>query len=84
MEPAIKAIDMPPKANQLDPLVASPDDQFQNVVFSVLLAILNDPLLGTYHTAAIEAIMSIFKIQGMKCIAVLSQVINSSSFNKIC
>lgn len=81
MEPAIKAIGAPPKANQIDPLAASPDDQFQNVVFSRLLAILNDPLLGTYHTAAIEAIMSIFKIQGMKCIAVLSQVFTYSGFN---
>jgi len=82
MEPAVKAIGVPPKANQLEPLTASPDDQFQNVVFSRLLAILNDPLLGTYHMAAIEAVMSIFKIQGMKCIAILSEVITSFGFNE--
>ena len=81
MQPAVKATGGSPKANQLDPLIASPDDLFQSVVFSHLLAILNDPLLGNYHTAAIQAIMSIFKIQGMKCIAVLSQVITSSGFN---
>ncbi|KAJ7180725.1 phosphatidylinositol 3-kinase [Mycena filopes] len=51
------------------------DDYFQTVVMSALLAILKDPSLNNHHHTVIEAIMSIFKTQGLKCVAFLPQVI---------
>ncbi|KAF7356539.1 Serine/threonine-protein kinase TOR [Mycena venus] len=51
------------------------DDYFQTVVMSGLLAILKDPSLNNHHHTVIEAIMSIFKTQGLKCVAFLPQVI---------
>ncbi|KAJ6515088.1 phosphatidylinositol 3-kinase [Mycena vitilis] len=60
--------------NQPSAATAS-DDYFQTVVMSALLAILKDPSLNNHHHTVIEAIMSIFKTQGLKCVAFLSQVI---------
>ncbi|KAJ7759255.1 phosphatidylinositol 3-kinase [Mycena metata] len=54
---------------------AASDDYFQTVVMSGLLAILKDPSLNNHHHTVIEAIMSIFKTQGLKCVAFLPQVI---------
>ncbi|KAF8216580.1 phosphatidylinositol 3-kinase [Mycena galopus ATCC 62051] len=51
------------------------DDYFQTVVMTGLLAILKDPSLNNHHHTVIEAIMSIFKTQGLKCVAFLPQVI---------
>ncbi len=50
------------------------DDYFQTVVITSLLAILKDPALSSHHHAVIEAIMSIFKTQGLKSVAFLPQV----------
>ncbi|KAJ7429881.1 phosphatidylinositol 3-kinase [Mycena galericulata] len=51
------------------------DDYFQTVVMAALLAILKDPSLSNHYHTVIEAIMSIFKTQGLKCVAFLPQVI---------
>ncbi|KAF7309844.1 Serine/threonine-protein kinase TOR [Mycena indigotica] len=56
-------------------LSPSSDDYFQTVVMNALLEILKDPSLNTHHHTAIEAIMSIFKTQGLKCVAFLPRVI---------
>lgn len=56
------------------PLAAAPDDYFQSVVIVSLLSILKDPALSSLHHAVIEAIMSIFKTQGLKCVGYLPQV----------
>jgi FKBP12-rapamycin complex-associated protein len=56
------------------PNVSTSDDYFQTVVMSALLTILKDPSLNNHHHTVIEAIMSIFKTQGLKCVAFLPQV----------
>jgi FKBP12-rapamycin complex-associated protein len=53
---------------------AASDDYFQTAVITALLAILKDQSLNNHHPAVIEAIMSIFKIQGLKCVTLLPQV----------
>jgi FKBP12-rapamycin complex-associated protein len=50
------------------------DDYFQTVVITSLLAILKDQSLNNHHHTVIEAIMSIFKTQGLKCVTFLPQV----------
>jgi FKBP12-rapamycin complex-associated protein len=55
-------------------LAASPDDYYQKVAVQALLKILKDPSLSTHHHGVIEAIMSMFKTQGLKCVAFLPQV----------
>ncbi|KAJ6619840.1 atypical/PIKK/FRAP protein kinase [Mycena sp. CBHHK59/15] len=61
--------------NQPNASSTASDDYFQTVVMSSLLAILKDPSLSNHHHTVIEAIMSIFKTQGLKCVAFLPQVI---------
>lgn len=56
------------------PTTASSDDYFQTVVINHLLDILKDQTLSAQHHTVIEAIMSIFKTQGLKCVAFLPQV----------
>ena len=51
------------------------DDYFQSVVINSLLAILKDQTLSAHHHTVIEAIMSIFKTQGLKCVSFLPQII---------
>ncbi|KAF7308846.1 Serine/threonine-protein kinase TOR [Mycena kentingensis (nom. inval.)] len=51
------------------------DDYFQTTVMNALLDILKDPALNTHYHNVIEAIMSIFKTQGLKCVAFLPKVI---------
>jgi hypothetical protein len=53
---------------------AAADDYFQTVVITALLAILKDQALSNHHPTVIEAIMSIFKTQGLKCVTFLPQV----------
>jgi serine/threonine-protein kinase mTOR len=50
------------------------DDYFQTVVINALLGILKDQSLSNQHHTVIEAIMSIFKTQGLKCVMFLPQV----------
>jgi serine/threonine-protein kinase mTOR len=56
-----------------NPSGSGSDDHFQNVVINALLAILRDPSLSAQHYTVIEAIMHIFKSQGLKCVAFLPQ-----------
>lgn len=55
-------------------LSAGADDYYQKVAIQTLLGILKDPSLNTHHHGVIEAIMSMFKTQGLKCVAFLPQV----------
>ncbi|KAI0064021.1 atypical/PIKK/FRAP protein kinase [Artomyces pyxidatus] len=51
------------------------DDYYQTVVVNALLSILKDQSLSSHHHTVIEAIMSIFKTQGLKCVTFLPQII---------
>ena len=53
----------------------STDDYYQNVAIDALITILKDPSLSTHHHAVIEAIMYMFKTQGLKCVTFLPQII---------
>ncbi|KAF7309821.1 Serine/threonine-protein kinase TOR [Mycena indigotica] len=53
---------------------SSTDDYFQTVVMSGLLRVLKDPASSPQHHTAIEAIMAIFKTQGLKCVGSLPQI----------
>ncbi|KAJ7667024.1 phosphatidylinositol 3-kinase [Mycena rosella] len=50
------------------------DDYFQTVVVAALLRVLRDPASSGHHHTVIEAIMSIFKTQGLKCVGSLPQI----------
>ena len=54
---------------------SSSDDYYQSVVINKLLLILKDQALNSHHHTVIEAIMSIFKTQGLKCVTFLPQVV---------
>ncbi|KDR80665.1 hypothetical protein GALMADRAFT_222261 [Galerina marginata CBS 339.88] len=72
-ETAVAAVNQVPVAQH----TATPasDDYFQTVVITALLAILKDQALSSHHHTVIEAIMSIFKTQGLKCVTFLPQII---------
>ncbi|KAJ7086196.1 atypical/PIKK/FRAP protein kinase [Mycena epipterygia] len=53
---------------------AGTDDYFQTVVVSALLRVLKDPASSGHHHTVIEAVMSIFKTQGLKCVGSLPQI----------
>lgn len=66
----------------VDPVSTSAsDDYFQTVVVNSLLVILSDHSLSNHHHTVIEAIMSIFKTQGLKCIAFLPRVRIGAAFD---
>ena len=50
------------------------DDYYQTVAINSLLNVLKDQTLNNHHHKVIEAIMSIFKTQGLKCVTFLPQV----------
>jgi len=50
---------------------SSSDEYYQAVVINTLLTVLKDPSLQLNHHAAIEAIMNIFRTQGLKVLAFL-------------
>ncbi|KAH7890784.1 phosphatidylinositol 3-kinase [Phlebopus sp. FC_14] len=51
------------------------DDYYQTVVIGSLLAVLRDQSMSNHHHTVIEAIMNIFKTQGLKCVTFLPQII---------
>ncbi|KDN41769.1 putative TOR1-1-phosphatidylinositol 3-kinase [Tilletiaria anomala UBC 951] len=53
----------------------SSEDYFQNVAINALINILKDQSLSTHHHAVIEAVMYMFKTQGLKCVAFLPQIV---------
>lgn len=67
--PAVNAVPTTHTANS-----SSSDDYYQTVVITSLLAVLKDQSLSSHHHTVIEAIMSLFKTQGLKCVTFLPQV----------
>ncbi|KAH7327672.1 atypical/PIKK/FRAP protein kinase [Rhizoctonia solani] len=69
------------KTNPHDPAAVlhasgtSSEDYYQTVVFNALLGILKDNALQSNHYASIDAIMSIFKTQRLRCVPFLPQII---------
>jgi FKBP12-rapamycin complex-associated protein len=57
----------------------SPDEFYQRVAINALVQVLHDPTNTTHHWAAVEALMLIFKTQGLKCVSYLPQVRNQAS-----
>lgn len=53
---------------------SSSDEYYQAVVINALLSVLKDPSLQLNHFSAIEAIMNIFRTQGLKAVAFLPEV----------
>ncbi|EIN09563.1 FAT-domain-containing protein [Punctularia strigosozonata HHB-11173 SS5] len=53
----------------------SSDDYYQTVVIRSLLGVLRDSSLSAQHHTVIEAIMAIFKTQGLKCVTFLPEII---------
>ncbi|KAJ3508971.1 hypothetical protein NMY22_g16449 [Coprinellus aureogranulatus] len=72
-ETAIAAVNQVPVAQGT--ASTSSDDYFQTVVIDALLAILKDQSLNSHHHTVIEAIMAIFKTQGLKCVTFLPRII---------
>ncbi|KIM49486.1 hypothetical protein M413DRAFT_21701 [Hebeloma cylindrosporum] len=72
-ETAVAAVNQVPVAQHTP--TSTSDDYFQTVVITSLLSILKDQALSSHHHAVIEAIMSIFKTQGLKCVTFLPQII---------
>jgi serine/threonine-protein kinase mTOR len=62
---------------------SSPDDYYQTVAINALLSILRDQSQTGQHHKVIEAIMSIFKTQGLRCVAFLPQVSFSCCRNRV-
>jgi hypothetical protein len=60
--------------------VSGADDYFQTVVINALLVILKDQALSSHHHTVIDAVMSIFKTQGLKCATFLPQVCWPAAF----
>ncbi|GHJ88255.1 hypothetical protein NliqN6_4657 [Naganishia liquefaciens] len=52
----------------------SPDEFYQRVAINALVQVLHDPTNTTHHWAAVEALMLIFKTQGLKCVSYLPQI----------
>ncbi|KZT27933.1 phosphatidylinositol 3-kinase [Neolentinus lepideus HHB14362 ss-1] len=67
---AVNAIPLTQNSNS-----AASDDYYQTVVINALLNVLKDQSLSSHHHTVIEAIMSIFKTQGLKCVTFLPQII---------
>ncbi|KZS94646.1 atypical/PIKK/FRAP protein kinase [Sistotremastrum niveocremeum HHB9708] len=67
----VLAINMIPTAKT--PNLAS-DDYFQGVVVTSLIGMLKDASLSNHHHQVVEAIMTIFKTQGLKCAVHLPQI----------
>lgn len=57
-----------------DDLGPSSEDYFPTVVVNALMKILRDPSLSVHHTAVVQAVMYIFKTQGLKCVSFIPQV----------
>lgn len=57
-------------------MTPSHEDYYQTVVIHTLLEnIIKEPSLAQYHSAAIEAIVIIFKTLGLRCVPFLGQII---------
>ncbi|KDQ61375.1 hypothetical protein JAAARDRAFT_66505 [Jaapia argillacea MUCL 33604] len=72
-EKAVTAVNAVPLTQSVTSTAS--DDYYQTVVIDALLGILKDQSLSSHHHHVIEAIMSIFKTQGLKCVTFLPQII---------
>ena len=62
----------------IEGMTPSNEDYYPKVVFNILTqSVLSDPSLSQYHTAVIEAIVTIFKTLGMRCIQFLPEIVPS-------
>ena len=62
----------------IEGMTPSNEDYYPKVVFNTLTqTVLSDPSLSQYHTAVIEAIVTIFKTLGVRCIPFLPEIIPS-------
>ena len=62
----------------IEGMTPSNEDYYPKVVFNILTqTVLADPSLSQYHTAVIEAIVTIFKTLGVRCIPFLPEIIPS-------
>jgi len=62
----------------IEGITPSNEDYYPRVVFNTLTQnLLADPSLSQYHSAVIEAIVTIFKTLGLRCIPFLGQIIPS-------
>ncbi|KAK4695205.1 serine/threonine-protein kinase mTOR, partial [Lecanoromycetidae sp. Uapishka_2] len=62
----------------IEGLTPSNEDYYPKIVFNTLTqTLLADPSLSQYHSAVIEAIVTIFKTLGLRCIPFLNQIIPS-------
>lgn len=50
------------------------EEYYPTVVMGSLMMILKDPSLNSHHTAVIQAIMSMYKALGLKCVSFLPEV----------
>ncbi|KAM6497086.1 phosphatidylinositol 3-kinase [Amanita muscaria] len=73
VETSLTAVNQVPMSQQTASLAS--DDYFQTVVINALLKILKDQAMSSHHHTVIEAVMSIFKTQGLKCVTFLPQII---------
>ncbi|KDQ52943.1 hypothetical protein JAAARDRAFT_61533 [Jaapia argillacea MUCL 33604] len=71
-EKAVTAVNTVPLTQSVTSTAS--DDYYQTVVINALLGVLKDQSLSSHHHHVIEAIMSIFKTQGLKCVTFLPQV----------
>ncbi|KTW30812.1 hypothetical protein T552_00524 [Pneumocystis carinii B80] len=53
----------------------SSEEYYPTVVINILMTILKDSSLSTYHYSVIQAIMYVFKTLGLKCVPFLPQII---------
>jgi serine/threonine-protein kinase mTOR len=65
-------------------MATAADDFYQKTVIKALVNILKDSALSRHHYAVIEAIMALFKTQGLKCVAFLPDVQFSHVLAFIC
>ncbi|KAF9561208.1 phosphatidylinositol 3-kinase [Agrocybe pediades] len=72
-ETAVAAVNRVPLVQQSS--TPASDDFFQTIVIKCLLGVLKDQSLNSHHHTVIEAIMSIFKTQGLKSVTFLPQII---------
>ena len=62
----------------IEGVTPSNEDYYPRVVFNTLTqTVLTDPSLSQYHSGVVEAIVTIFKTLGLKCIPFLGQIIPS-------
>ena len=59
------------------PQINGGEKYYPTVAMNALLHILNDTSLAPYHSAAIDAVMNIYKTLGLKCVEFLSRVVQA-------